>query len=143
MKGLRLLLIKNQSYLGKLRARAIYCSKAINEVEADTHKQYGSFAGYWDEWLIQAESMQLDIVDNITITDEFLSELRDFIAALQAKKKLTQSDTSYVKEVSSLAEDKLVQQKDLLTVINERIAIHKDFTKQLHLADVLDGLGDD
>jgi hypothetical protein len=143
MESLRSLLVKNQSYLGKLRARAIYCNSAIKEVEADFHKQYGPFAGYWDEWMMQADEMLLDLHDNIIVTDEFLAELLDFITTLQDKKRLTKTDKSYLLEVTSLAEDKLIQQVESLKAIDERIAIHKDLTEQLHLVDVLDGLGDE
>jgi hypothetical protein len=143
MESLRSLLVKNQSYLGKLRARAVYCYSAIKEVESDFHKQYGPFAGYWDEWMIQADEMRLDLHDSITITDEFLSELLEFIITLQQKKKLTKNDKSYLLEVMSLAEDKLIQQAELLKSIDERIVLHKELTEQLHLVDVLDGLGDE
>lgn len=143
MESLRSLLVKNQSYLGKLRARAIYCNSAIKEAEADFHKQYGPFAGYWDEWMIQAEEMRQDLHDNIVVTDEFLGELLDFISALQVKKRPTKTDKSYQEEVTSLAKDKLVQQEELLKVIDERLAIHKDLAEQLHLVDAMDGLGDE
>ena len=98
MESLRFLLVQNQSYLGKLRARALYCASAISSVESDSHKQYGPFAGYWDEWLVQAEEMRIDLVENISATGIFLAELLDFIITIQEKKKLTKKDAEQKKK---------------------------------------------
>lgn len=140
MESLLTLLVQNQSYLGKLRARAIYCVHAISDVEHDSHKQYGPFCGYWDEWMVQAEEMKLDLCDNISATDNFLNELRDFIITIQEKKQLTKSDKSYILEVNSLADGKLSEQKELLKTIDDRIAIHKQLTEKLLLVEAIDGL---
>jgi len=143
MEGLRLLLIKNQSYLGKLRVRALYCTSAITSVESDTHKQYGPFAGYWDEWYVEADEMKQELMDNITATATFLFELRDFIATLEQRQKLTKSDKSYVLEVTSLAEGKLTEQQDLLHSINERIELHRQLTEKLLMVEAIDSLSDE
>jgi hypothetical protein len=143
MESLRFLLVQNQSYLGKLRARALYCASAISTVESDSHKQYGPFAGYWDEWLIQADEMRLDLVENITATGIFLAELLDFIITIQEKKKLTKSDAAYLLEVTSLTEGKLVEQQELLKMIDERIAIHRQLTEKLLMVEAIDGLSEE
>lgn len=143
MEGLRLLLIKNQSYLGKLRVRALYCASAITTVESDTHKQYGPFSGYWDEWYIEADEMKQELMDSISATSVFLLELRDFIATIEQRQKLTKSDKSYVLEVTSLAEGKLTEQQDLLFSINERISLHRQLTEKLRLVEAIDSLSDE
>jgi hypothetical protein len=143
MESLRLLLIKNQSYLGKLRVRALYCASAIVSVENDTHKQYGPFAGYWDEWYVEADLMHQELTENITGTAVFLLELRDFIATIEQRPKLTKSDKSYALEVQSLAEGKLLEQNDLLRSINERISLHRQLTEKLLMVEAIDSLSDE
>jgi hypothetical protein len=143
MERLRLLLIKNQSHLGKLRVRALYCVSAITTVESDIHKQYGPFAGYWDEWYIEADGMKQELADNITATATFLLELRDFIVTIEQRKRLTKSDKSYVLEVTSLAEGKLVEQEELLYSINERINLHRQLTEKLLMVEAIDSLSDE
>lgn len=133
-------MIKNQSLLTKLQARSLYCCQAIAQVENDTHLQFGPFAGYWDEWLMEAEEMKADLLINNENTTLFLGELRDFADMLGQKKRLSKSDKSYLVEVTSLTEDKLREQEDLLVSINERINIHRDITKQLRLVEAIDGL---
>lgn len=133
-------MVKNQSLLTKLQARILYCCQAIKEVENDTHLQFGPFSGYWDEWLIEAEEMKSELMINNENTALFLAELRDFIEMLSEKKRLTKSDRTYLVEVSSLTEDKLREQDELLVSINERISLHRDLTKQLRLVEAIDSL---
>jgi hypothetical protein len=136
-------MVKNQSYLGKLRARSLYCASAIHTVESDTHKQYGPFAGYWDEWVIQAEEMNDELKENISNTSYFLTELRDFILTLELKKKLSKSEQAYILEVTSLAEGKLNEQQELLKSIDEEIFIHRQLTEKLMMVEAIDSLDDD
>lgn len=143
MDNLCSLLVSNQSYLGKLRVRALYCAKAISSVETDSHKQYGPFCGYWDEWLVQAEEMKIDLCDNISSTNTFLNELRDFIITIKKKKSLTKSDKAYIVEVTSLTEGKLKEQKELLKAIDERIDLHRQLTEKLLLVEAIDGLSEE
>lgn len=143
MESLRLLLVKNQSYLGKLQARAIYCNKAITNVESDLHKQYGPFCGYWDEWFIQAEAIKAELTENITLTADFLTELLDFILTLEEKKKLTKTDRDYILEVHSLAEDKLNELINFTKDIDEQITIHRQLTENLLLVEAIENLNDD
>lgn len=143
MESLRSLLIKNQSYLGKLRVRALYCTSAIVSVESDVHKQYGPFSGYWDEWYIEADEMNQELVESISATATFLLELRDFIFSIEQNKKLTKSDKAYVLEVTSLAEGKLAEQQELLSSINERIELHRQLTEKLLMVEAIDSLSDE
>jgi len=143
MEGLRSLLIRNQSYLGKLRVRALYCTKAITTVESDVHKQYGPFSGYWDEWYIEADEMNQELQDNIVATAVFLLELRDFIATIEQRSKLTKSDKAYVLEVTSLAEGKLAEQQFIFQSINERIDLHRQLTEKLLMVEAIDSLSDE
>lgn len=143
MESLRSLLIKNQSYLGKLKARSLYCIKAINTVKSDTHKLYGSFSSYWDEWMMQAEEMDEELNESINNTTLFLLELRDFISNMEAKKRLTKANKSYILEVKSLTEGKLLEQIDLLRAIDEEIHIHKQLTEKLLTVEAIDSLSDE
>lgn len=143
MERLRSLLVQNQSHLGKLRARAIYCAHAIKDVEYDSHKQYGPFAGYWDEWVIQAEEMRADLCDSISGTHVFLAELLEFILTIEDKKRLTKSDNAYIEEVVSLASGKLSEQKELLYSIDQQLLLHKDLMKKITLVETIDSLGDE
>ena len=143
MDRLRLLMVQNQSYLGKLRARAIYCVSATTTVTADFHKHYGAFAGYWDEWYVQAEEMREYLCANIAATDVFLAELWEYMYSIESKKRLSRADKSYLIEVTSLAEGRLAEQKELLEAINERVRIHREFTEKLLLVEAIDSLGDE
>ena len=133
----------NQSSLGKLRARAIYCAQAIQDVEHDTHKQYGPFAGYWDEWVVQAEEMRVDLVESIGATSIFLTELLEFILTIEDKKRLTKGDLKYIEEVRALATGKLAEQQELLRTISEEISLHKELTKKINLVETIDSLEDE
>ncbi len=143
MERLPLLLIQNHGLLDKLRARALYCRNAVTTVELDIHKQYGPFAGYWDDWLIQAEDMKAELAESISSTALFLAELREFIIVLDQKKKLSRSDTKYLVEVTSLTEGKIIEQKELLESINIRIELHRQLTERLRLVEAIDSLGDE
>jgi hypothetical protein len=142
MESLRILLVKNHSLLTKLQARSLYCCQVIAEVENDTHLQFGPFSGYWDEWMMEAEEMNSELLINNENTTLFLAELRDFVNMLDSKKRLSKSDKSYIVEVTSLADDKKREQEELLESINERIKLHRDLTKQLRLVEAIDGLED-
>lgn len=140
MDSLRLLVIQNQSALDKLRARAQYCRRAVLTVENDVHKQYGPYAGFWDEWYIEALDMESLLAENLPATILFLTELRDFVASLEAKKRLSKSDQAYLLEVTSLTSDKLLEQTTILSELDERIALHRQITRQLLLVEAIDGL---
>lgn len=143
MESLRSLLIKNQCYLGKLKARSLYCVKAINTVKSDTHKLYGPFSSYWDEWMMQAEEMDEELNESISNTTLFLLELRDFISNMEEKKRLSKANKSYIIEVKSLTEGKLLEQIDLLRVIDDEINIHKQLTEKLLNVEAIDSLSDE
>ncbi len=143
MDNLFSLLNKNLACLDKLRARIIYCSKAINSVEVDFHKQYGPFCGYWDEWVVQAEEIRQDLVDSVSNTSVFLLELRDFSGSITDKKRKTKSDKAYINEVTSLAEGRLKEQIDLIREIDTRIMIHQQLTEKLLLVEAIDGLSEE
>ncbi len=140
MESLRLLLVKNHSLLDRLRVRLSYSVSAVRMVESDTHKQYGPFAGFWDEWMIEAKEMEEILEEHVANTSLFLAELRDFIATLESKKRLLKSDVSYLREVTSLTTDKLTEQSDLLYELNERILLHKQVVRQLLLVEAIDSL---
>jgi hypothetical protein len=140
MEDLRLLLIQNHSLLDKLRVRGAYCSSSLALVESDHHKQYGPFAGFWDEWLVEVSELHSLITEHTTTNSFFLTELREFIQGLESKKRLSKADVSYLVEVKSLTADKLAEQRELLAELDERIGLHRQITKQLMLVEAIDSL---
>ncbi len=143
MKALRLALTINCSCLDKLRARLIYCRRALKSVGTDYHKQYGAYAGYWDEWVRQVEDIQVNLLEQTKMTATFLDGLHDFGVTLEQKKKLNNSDLSYLKEVTELATAKIFEQKSLLDNIDLRLSLHKQLTNKLLLVDAIEDLSDD
>lgn len=135
-----MLMIKNHSVLGKLRARRRYCEEAIKSVESDTYRMYGPFSGFWDEWVSEVEDLRSALDEHVPVTILFLEELNDFLISLGQKKRLSKSDNSYLAEVTRLTEDKLQEQIDFLIDIDERITIHKQITRQLLLVEAIDTL---
>ena len=87
--------------------------------------------------------MNQELVDNISATAVFLLELRDFVATIEQRKRLTKSDKAYVLEVTSLAEGKLAEQQELLSSINERIELHRQLTEKLLMVEAIDSLSDE
>lgn len=143
MKALRLALTLNYSYQDKLRARLIYCRRALSSVGTDYRKQYGAYAGYWDEWVRQINDIQTDLLEQVKMTVTFLDGLHDFAITLQQKKKLSKSDLSYLKEVTQLATDKITEQISLIENIDLRLKVHQQLTNKLLLVEAIDDLGDE
>lgn len=143
MRGLRQALTINCKYLDKLRVRLIYCRRALASISTDYRKQYGAYAGFWDEWVRQIEHIQADLLEQIKQTANFIDGLHDFAATLTQKKKLTKSDTSYLKEVTVLATDKISEQIILVENIDIRISLHKQLTNKLLLVEAIDDLSDE
>jgi hypothetical protein len=140
MKCLRLLLIQNHSILSKLTARRIYCESSIRAVKSDTHRQFGPFSSFWDEWYLEACEIRALLDEHVPNTALFLVELREFLVELEKKKRLSKSDVSYLAEVTSLTTDRLKDQKELLSELDERIYLHRQVTKQLMLVEAIDSL---
>lgn len=143
MDKLNLLIAKNQSLLSKSKCRVLYCGRAVNIVKNDFHKQYGVFSSYWDEWLFQAEDMNNMLTENVLNTTAFLNELKDYYFEFTSKKKLTRADKKYHKEVISLTEGKIDEQKTLLRDIDFRISLHKQFTEKLVQIEEMEKLSDE
>lgn len=87
--------------------------------------------------------MQEELKESIGNTAAFLTELREFIVTVEDKKRLTKSDKNYVLEVTSLAEGKLTEQKELLVSINQRIDLHRQLTEKLMIVEAIDSLSDE
>lgn len=143
MKALRLALAINHSYLDKLRVRLSYCRRALHSVGTDYHKQYGAYAGYWDDWVRQAQDIESDLLEQIKLSANFLAGLLDFVDTLEQKKKLNKSDMAYLDEVTRLATDKINEQKLLVENINLRLRIHKELTDKLLLVEAIEDLADE
>ncbi|HMO78073.1 MAG TPA: hypothetical protein PKA42_01975 [Candidatus Paceibacterota bacterium] len=143
MKALRLALTINYSYLNKLKARLIYCHRALQGVTTDYHKQYGAYAGYWDEWVRQVEEIKIDLLEQVSVTSILLEGLQDFSLDLEQRKKLSKADLGYLKEVTELATNKINEQKALLENVDSRLSFHKQLTNKLLLVEAIEDLSDD
>ncbi len=143
MKALRLALTINCSYLDKLRVRLAFCRRALASINTDYRKQYGPYAGYWDEWIRQINDIQNDLLEQVKMTATFLDGLHDFAATLGQKKRLTKSDVSYLREVTKLATDKITEQIALMENIDLRLKIHQQLTNKLLLVEAIEDLNDE
>jgi hypothetical protein len=143
MERLYRLLLQNQSLLDKLRVRALYCVKAMATVKCDFHKQYGPYAGYWDDWVIQAEEMHYELHPRIILIDDFLQESREVYDRVSYYKRQTKSNKAHIDELVKLAEENILLQRDLLKLFDERINVHKELTEKLLLVEAIDGLSEE
>ncbi len=145
MDTLRLLLVQNQTNLDRLRARVRYLHLLIAATDFDTHKQYGPYAEFWDEWHELADSILSDARSDVGATMEFIDELRDFIIYAEAlpQKKQTNVYRKRCSEMDTLAREALVCQRDMLHMADTRIAEHREFTDKLLLVEAIDSLNED
>lgn len=143
MKALRLALAANYNNLAKLRARLLYCHRTLLDVNDDYHKLYGAYAGYWDEWVIQLESIKTDLHEQVVDIDNFLSGVYDFALTINQKEKLSVDDKSYLREVTEITTEKITEQKELLSSFDIRLKIHQQLTKRLLLVEAIEDLGDE
>ncbi len=145
MDTLRSLLVQNQTNLDRLRARVRYLHRLISTTDFDTHKQYGPYAEFWDEWQELAASILSDARSDVGATMEFIDELRDFIyyAEAQTNKRKSKVFEKRCAEMDDLAREALVCQRDMLHMADTRIAEHREFTDKLHLVEAIDSLNED
>ncbi len=145
MDTLRSLLVQNQTNLDRLRARVRYLFLLLHSNELDTHKLYGPYADFWDEWHELTESILADTRSDVAAIIDFVGELRDFIRYAEAlpTKKQTRVYTKRCVEMDALAREAIACQRDMLRMADMRIAEHKEFTDRLLLVESIDGLSDD
>lgn len=145
MDTLRSLLIQNQTNLDRLRARLRYLFLLLNTNEFDTHKLYGPYADFWDEWQELAQMILDDTRSDTQATIDFVDELREFIVQSEAKplKKRGKAYTKRCIEMEALAREALACQRDMIKMADMRIAEHREFTDRLLLVEAIDGLSDD
>lgn len=140
MASLRLLLTKNQTNLDRLRVRTGYFRSMIQAQPLNFRKQYGPYSHYWDEWFEQAESIYSDVKADLSMTEQFVVELRDFIDIIEDQKPDQVVPKVRSKEMISLAKEAILCQHDMLHMADERIACHKEFTHKLLLVEAIDDL---
>lgn len=145
MDTLRSLLIQNQTNLDRLRARLRYLFLLLNTNEFDTHKLYGPYAEFWDEWQELARMIRDDTRSDTEATIDFVDELRDFILESDAAgtKKRGKIYAKRRTEMEALAKEALACQRDMIKMADMRIAEHKEFTHRLLLVEAIDGLSDE
>jgi len=143
MENLRLLLVQNQNNLDKLKNRARYTSSYLNNAELDTHRQYGPYSSFWDEWLDLTNSMMEDVNSDLAASRSFVLELREFIICLEASETETKVLKQRETEMESLAREALECQADMLSMADKRILEHKEFTHKLLLVEAIDSLNDE
>jgi hypothetical protein len=143
MDSLQLLLIKNQSLLGKLRARLFYCNRAIKEFESDTHRQLGPLAGYWDEWIAEAEDIKLDLQQLVIIQADFLLEASEYFTHVSQLTRINKNHRETMAQLEADLDERYSQLSVTLKYYEERIILHQDLTKSIMLVEATDGLSDD
>jgi hypothetical protein len=143
MASLRLLLRKNQTNLDRLRVRSRYCRSLLSTQPLDFHKQYGPYGDFWDDWFEQAVAISSDLTADVSVTEQFVTELRDFIAIAEETAPSKNVTKRRTKEMRSLAKEALACQDDMLQIADERIACHKDFTHQLLIVEAIDELSEE
>ncbi len=145
MDSLRSLLIQNQTNLDRLRARARYLFVHISNSNFDTHKQFGPYADFWEDWHDHATSLLSEVKADILATKEFCDELRDFIIFNESGEKVVtvRTQKKQIKEMTELAEEAIVCQNDMLKMANLRISEHQEFTNKLLLVEAIDSLNED
>ncbi len=141
MESLYQLLLKNQTNLDRLRVRARYATDALLLTPPDFHRQYGPFADYWDEWYAETEIMLEEITSDITLTAQFVTELREFIAVAETKGVRTpNTQKKRYRHMTSIAREALSCQSDMLRLADERVAAHREFTERLYLVEAIDSI---
>jgi hypothetical protein len=145
MTTLRSLLVETQTNLDRLRVRERYVKSLIDPTAYDTHRQYGAYAEFWDEWYEQVIEIRDDLQTDVVATAVFVSELREFITYSEA----TDTDVSLsvltrrTKEMTALAKEAVACQKDMLHITDTRLSEHKEFTHKLLLVEALDSLNEE
>lgn len=143
MDTLQSLLIQNQSNLDKLRARVLCCrqlERAASELE---DRLDGPFSEYWEEWLLQLETIMQDLQDDVSATALFVIELREFHGLYSSRKRLSKLQKAELHNMLQLAEEARLCQLDMLHLTDQQIADHKDFTQKLYLVEVMESLNED
>ncbi len=145
MESLQVLLIKNQTNLDRLRARVSYYTALLALNGIDTHKQYGPYADFWDEWYQETQVMLRDVRSDMIATEGFVSELKSFLKHLEKKPRSRTSKVLIVRlaEMNELAKEALLCQHDMIHMADERIQEHREFTKRLLLVEAMEGLSED
>ena len=143
MDSLHLLLIKNQNNLDRLRARTRYCANIIATTKFDTHKQFGPYSDYWEEWLDHADIIFCDLRADVAATAQFVFELREFVMLMQKTGDRTKAGKKRTAEMHSFASEAIACQLDMLHIADQRINEHREFTHKLLLVETLDSLRGD
>jgi hypothetical protein len=143
MDSLHLLLVQNQNNLDKLRARTRYCSTIIASAQFDTHKQYGPYSDYWEDWLDHAGIILSDLRSDVAATAQFVSELRDFVILIQDTDDKSRVRKKRTEEMRSFAMEAIACQLDMIHMADQRINEHREFTHKLLMVEALDGLSED
>ncbi len=138
MDSLHFLLVQNQNNLDKLRARTRYCSTIIASTRFDTHKQYGPYSDYWEDWLDHAGIILGDLRSDVAATEQFVSEFRDFVIFIQDKSETSKVTRKKIEEMRTFATEAIACQLDMIHMADQRIAEHREFTHKLLLVEAID-----
>jgi hypothetical protein len=140
MDELKQLLVLNHNNLDRLRVRSTTCRAKLQSSKNDSRTLYGPYAAYWDEWYEEAESIVADLRSDIAATAHFATELREFIALVDAETEPHKATELRIQNMQKLAKEAVLCQKDMLSITDERIAEHKAFTHKLLLVEAIDNL---
>ncbi len=143
MDNLRLILVQNQNNLDKLRVRTLRSQAHLKDITADSGRNFGPYAEYWEDWVEQAESIVSDLRSDVAATAHFASELREFIEAVALEKKISKASKKRIDTMYVLALEALECQKDMITITDQRLLEHREFTHKLLLVEAIDSLNEE
>ena len=136
------LLVLNHTNLDRLRVRVSTCKSRLRVSEGNERTQFGPYASYWDEWCLEAEAIIEDLHSDIAATLHFASELREFIAAIEAENSDSGAKAKRICKMQKLTLEALACQKDMISITDMRLAEHRAFTHKLLLVEAIDSLDD-
>lgn len=149
MDELKVLLIQNQTNLDRLRARARYLLAVTTSSRLDTHKLYGPYSDFWQDWQEQTDILLSEVKADIQTVASFCLNLKVFI---QEKDQLSKGKTSsantratekHIKRITKSACEALCCQTDMFIAIDLRIAEHKELANKLLQVEAIDSLNED
>jgi len=139
------LILRSQTNLNRLKVRLVYITTTLANTPPDFHRQYGPYAEYWDEWYSETITMRNDLSSDIASTSQLIEQLHKFITSPEIDDVVIEEETTKKSEnnFSLIALEALSCQQDMLKLADERIANHRELTKQLRLIEAIDSLSED
>lgn len=118
--------------LDRLQVRWLYCERAPNVVAGEFHREYGTYAREWDQWLLVAEEIQQRVEADM---EQLMFESDEIYHRIERNEY--GSDTTATTQV---AISPLTHHVAELAYIDAEIAAHREVRSQILFAEMLDTL---